>query len=247
MLSLFKSRPNTLLADIIPSGYVDIHSHLLPKIDDGAKSIDDTLYLITELKKLGFKKSITTPHVMGLVWENTSVDILSNLKSTQTIIEQNSPFTIKAAAEYMIDEQFVNLFKNDKLLTLKDNYVLIEMSYLNQPINLYEVIFDLQVAGYKPVLAHPERYNFFHHKTDEYFKLKKSGCFFQLNLLSAVGYYGENVAKCADFLLKNSLIDFVGSDVHHSKHIESFYKKIVLKNIPILKDVIQNNSFFDFD
>lgn len=246
MLSLFKSKSNTILADLIPAGFLDIHSHLLPNIDDGAKNIDDTLFLISEFKKLGIEKCITTPHIMSHVWENTSENILQNLENTKKSIDRTTSFKMTAAAEYMMDERFVKLFQTEKLLTLKDNFVLVEMSYPNMPLNLYEIIFELQVAGYKPILAHPERYNFLHTKTDEFTKLKKAGCYFQLNLLSSTGYYGENVAKCADYLLKNSLIDFAGSDVHHSKHIDSFYKKIVLKNVSILKEVIQNNSFFDF-
>ncbi|MEC4004408.1 CpsB/CapC family capsule biosynthesis tyrosine phosphatase [Flavobacterium sp. SUN052] len=238
-----KNKP--LLSDLIPSDYVDIHSHLLPNIDDGSKSIDDTIHLVTELKKIGFAEFVTTPHVINQVWENTSSIIEDKLKNT--IVELNKSGiqnSFKAAAEYMLDDNFRKLFQTEKLLTIKDNYVLVEMSYINAPMQLYEIIFELQIAGYKPILAHPERYNFYHSAFDEYIKLKKMGCLFQLNLLSSVGYYGPNVAKVADDLLKNNLIDFVGSDVHHGKHIDFFYKKIVLKNLDSLKEAIQNNSLF---
>lgn len=244
---MFIKRNSVFLNDIIPDNYVDIHSHILPGIDDGAKSIEDSLFLINEFEKLGIKKCIATPHIMSSVWENSANTILPALDCVQKSISNSKVFSIKAAAEYMMDDNFVKLFKSGDLLTLKDNYVLVEMSYLNMPINLYEIIFELQVAGYKPVLAHPERYTFFHNRTDEYVKLKKSGCSLQLNLLSSTGYYGDNVSKCADFLLKNNLIDFVGSDVHHKKHIDFFYKKIILKNIESLKLVAQNNCYFEFD
>lgn len=238
-----KNKP--FLSDLITTDYVDIHSHLLPNIDDGSKSIEDTLYLITELKKLGFNEFITTPHVMNQVWENSKFKIEENHENTLLKL-QNSDIhnTFKVAAEYMLDESFRKLFLSEGLLTIKDNYVLVEMSYINAPLQLYEIIFDLQVAGYKPILAHPERYNFYHNSFDEYKRLKKSGCLFQINLLSSVGYYGSNVAKVTDDLLKYNLIDFVGSDVHHSKHIECFNKKIVLKNLDSFKEAFQNNSIF---
>ncbi len=144
----------------------------------------------------------------------------------------------------MMDESFYHLFEKETLLVLKDNYVLVEMSYLYPPLNIFDIIFNLQVAGYIPVLAHPERYNFYHSNVNEYKKLKKVGCYFQMNLLSSTGYYGPEVAKAADYLLQNNMIDFVGSDVHHEKHLSFFEKNILLKNIDPLKEAIQNNSFF---
>lgn len=238
-----KSKP--LLTDIIPSDFVDIHSHLLPAIDDGSKNIENTVSLIKNLKEIGFKEFITTPHVMSSVWENTKSDIVKNHEHTSEELKKTAiTNSFKTAAEYMIDDKFRNLFQSEELLTLKDNYVLIEMSYINPPLQLFDILFDLQVAGYKPVLAHPERYNFYHFSLDEYKRLKHAGCLFQLNLLSSVGYYGPNVSKTADYLLENNLIDFVGSDVHHNNHVESFNKKIVLKNPKILEEVIQNNLFF---
>jgi len=241
----FFHKKSTFLRDIIPNDYTDIHSHLLPKIDDGAKDIEDTITLINELKKLGFSNFITTPHVMEHVWENTKLGIENTLTTTSNSIKEvgiNNSF--KAAAEYMLDDSFRKLFQEEKLLTLKDNYVLVEMSYISAPLQLYNIIFDLQVAGYKPVLAHPERYIFYHNNLQEFNKLKHAGCLFQINLLSSVGYYGPMVAKTADYLLKNNKIDFVGSDVHHMKHVESFNKKIVLKNLDYLKEAFQNNSLF---
>ncbi|WP_445454349.1 tyrosine-protein phosphatase [Flavobacterium sp. 25HG05S-40] len=241
-----KNKP--FLRDFIPDNYIDIHSHLLPGIDDGAATIEDTTKLISGLEEIGFKKFITTPHTMGEVWNNTSSGI--NEKLALTVAELKIPNIanrLKAASEYMIDAEFWELFKKEPLLTLKDNYVLVEMSYLNPPIQLYDVLFELQVAQYRPILAHPERYNFYHELSlSHYKKLKKAGCLFQMNMLSTTGYYGERVAKTADLLLKNGLIDFVGSDVHHTRHLEYMHKKIVLKNHEYMTPIFQNNSFFNF-
>jgi tyrosine-protein phosphatase YwqE len=245
LIHFFKQKP--FLRDLIPDNHVDIHSHLLPGIDDGATTIEETEKLILGLQEVGFKKFITTPHVMGEVWNNSRNQIVENEKSTIqefTIPINNHSF--KAAAEYMIDAEFRELIKKEKLLTLKDNYVLVEISYLNPPIQLYDILFELQVAGYLPILAHPERYNFYHHSLSDYKKLKQVGCLFQLNMLSTTGYYGERITIIADNLLKNGLIDFIGSDVHHLRHIESINKKIVLKNYNYLLPVFQNNFIFDF-
>ena len=245
MIHFFKQKP--FLCDLIPNNHIDIHSHLLPGIDDGATTIEDTESLIKGLQEIGFKKFITTPHIMSDVWRNTNVEINEKLSSTiHELKVPNINTRLKAAAEYMIDSEFRELFKKEQLLTLKENYVLVEMSYLNPPIQLYDILHELQTAGYLPVLAHPERYSFYHHSMNDYNKLKNAGCLFQLNILSTVGYYGEHVAQITNSLVKEGLIDFIGSDVHHTRHLESMYKKIVLKNYEYLTPIFQNNFLFDF-
>ena len=243
MFTLFKSKP--VLKDLIPDNYVDIHSHLLPGIDDGAQTFEDSLRLTKALQSLGTSQYITTPHIFQHFWENTFENITTLEASTRIELNKNQlsiPF--RAAAEYMMDEQFVTLFQSGKLLTLKDNYVLVEMSYLNPPIQLYAILFDLQVAGYIPVLAHPERYLFYQNNFAEYQKLINAGCLLQLNLLSVVGYYGDGIAKIAERLLQKGMYRFVGSDVHHDKHIAAFDQKIKLKDLAPLEEIIANNQFF---
>lgn len=243
----FFKKEKPFLRDLIPDNFIDIHSHLLPGIDDGAASIEDTMNLINGLEEIGFKKFITTPHIMSDVWTNTPAKINEKLSSTISELKvPNIDNRLRAAAEYMIDSEFNELFKKKSLLTLKDNYVLVEISYLNPPIQLYDILFELQVNGYQPVLAHPERYNFYHNSLSEYQKLRNAGCLFQLNMLSTTGYYGERVAKAADSLLQNGLISFIGSDVHHNRHLEYMHKRVVLKNHEYLPSIFQNNSFFDF-
>lgn len=246
MFTLFKSKP--ILKDLIPDGHIDIHSHLLPGIDDGARAFEDTLRLTKALQGFGVSQFITTPHIIQYVWDNTHDQILSNKQTTVLELAQNKitvPFN--AAAEYLMDDQFVQLFQSHQLLTLKDNYVLVEMSYINAPIQLYSILFDLQVAGYIPVLAHPERYLFYHKNFGEYEKLKRAGCVFQLNLLSVVGYYGAEITKITEQLLAKGMYTYVGSDVHHDKHIASFDQKVKLKDLVPLKEVIANNQFFKLE
>ena len=245
MIHFFKQKP--YLQDLIPNNYIDIHSHLLPGIDDGAVTIEDTIELIKGLKNIGITKFITTPHVMSEVWNNSKKTIEDTCTETLdklTIYQLNTQ--LKAAAEYMIDNEFRALFKKEKLLTLKDNYVLVEMSYLNPPFQLYEILKELQEYGYRPILAHPERYNFYHNSVNEYKKLKEMGCLFQLNMLSTVGYYGKFVSKTCDELIANNLIDFIGSDIHHLKHLECIQKKVIIKNHIYLPSIFENNYFFNF-
>ena len=246
MFTLFKSKP--ILKDLIPVGYIDIHSHLLPGIDDGAKTFEYTLRLTQTLQSFGFSQFITTPHVIQHVYNNTNQEILANKANTvMKLKENNIIIPLHAAAEYLMDDHFVSLFQSGELLTLKDNYVLVEMSYINAPIQLYSILFDLQIAGYKPVLAHPERYLFYHNNFNEYIKLKKAGCLFQLNLLSVVGYYGVNINKIAEKILQSGMYDYVGSDVHHDNHLAAFEQKVKLKDLIPLKEIISNNQFFKID
>ncbi|MES2853236.1 MAG: CpsB/CapC family capsule biosynthesis tyrosine phosphatase [Bacteroidota bacterium] len=246
MLTFFRSKP--ILKDLIPEYHIDIHSHLLPGIDDGARTFGDTLRLTQALQDIGISEFITTPHIIQHVWDNTHEQILDKKTTTVLELEKNNitvPF--KAAAEYLMDDQFVQLFQSNNLLTLKENYVLVEMSYINPPIQLYSILFDLQVAGYIPVLAHPERYLFYHNNFNEYHKLKRAGCLFQLNLLSVVGYYGTAITKIAEQLLQKGMYTYVGSDVHHDNHINAFKQKVNLKDLTPLKEAIDNNQFFKLD
>jgi tyrosine-protein phosphatase YwqE len=233
------------LNDLIPSNHVDIHSHLLPGIDDGAKTIEDSVELISGMQSLGIDQFITTPHVMTSVWENTRAAIEANYNSTKDQLAAKKPNThLSVAAEYLMDGTFLELMHKEPLLTLKDNYVLVEMSYLSAPIQLYDIIFEIQLEGYKPVLAHPERYLFYHQNTREFHKLKQQGCLFQLNLLAVVGYYGANVTVAAETILKKGMYDFVGTDVHHQNHLKGLSQRIKTKGIENLKEAFSNNQIF---
>ncbi|MFC0778470.1 tyrosine-protein phosphatase [Flavobacterium sp. HJSW_4] len=242
MLSFLKSKP--ILKELLDGSFVDIHSHVLPGIDDGARNIKKSVELVSSLQNLGVSQIITSPHISH-VWHNSPEIIEAKLKETQNALEENKiKMPVQAAAEYFIDSWFENHLKEEKLLTLKDNYILVEMSYQNAPLNIYKTIFEIQLAGYIPVLAHPERYVFYHNKFSEYEKLKNAGCLFQLNLLSTVEYYGSKIAKATDELLAKGMYTFCGTDVHHKKHIEAFDEKIKIKNLESLKEVISNNQFF---
>lgn len=232
------------LDHFFPKGFVDIHSHLLPGIDDGAKNIDQSVALILKMRSYGIKNFITTPHVLGDVYPNSSTTIKAKLKEVhQALASQGvNDVSINAAAEYMLDEQFAELLQQGDILTLKDNFVLVEMSYFSAPLNIYDLLFEIQLKGYKPILAHPERYNFYHHDINQYHQLKKAGCLFQLNLLSLTEHYGKGVQNTSERLLKENLYDFVGTDTHHQQHLAMLKKIGTKKNFKNIEHLLLNNT-----
>lgn len=234
------------LTDFFTDGFVDIHSHLLPGIDDGAKDMDTSIALLLKMASYGIKNFITTPHVLGSVYPNSSEVIRQQLAAVKKELEKREikDISIQAAAEYMLDGEFSALLDQKDILVLKDNYILVEMSYFSAPINLYELLFKIQLKGYKPVLAHPERYNFYHTDFKSYYKLKQAGCLFQLNLLSLTDQYGKGVQKTSEKLLKENLYDFVGTDTHHQNHLELLPKIGTKKTLEKIKHLLNNNKKF---
>ena len=229
--------------DPVHKYYVDIHSHLIPGIDDGSKSMDESIELIGVLKGLGFKKIITTPHIMQHRYPNTSDIIRQGLVNVQKeLIKRNIDIDIEAASEYYFDEHLLELINKRDILTFGDNYLLFELPYHSKPINLESVIFEMIVAGYKPVLAHPERYVYIHKNLEEYEKLKETGILFQINLNSFDGYYSKPVQKVANFLSDKGLIDFIGSDTHKARHLEHFSKNI---NSKIIDKIFEKNKILN--
>ena len=197
IFNLFKSKP--ILKELVPKNFVDIHSHILPGIDDGAKNINESLKLIYEMKEIGFSKIIATPHTYFGVHNNTNQTIINSFQGLLPMVKDK--VEICYSSEYMIDEYLQKKIDEKTLLPLNKNYVLIEMSYIGEPINLYEIIFKLIHNGYKPIIAHPERYRFMHRDFKKYYKLKELGCHFQLNMLSITGYYGPDVLKISEKII----------------------------------------------
>ena len=239
---LFFKKKEIPLNEFFPEGFVDIHSHLLPGIDDGAQDLETSIALIQKMASYGIKNFITTPHILGDVYPNTPEIINSKLKEVRDALKKRniSDISISAAAEYMMDEKFTEIMEKGELLTLKDNLVLVEMSYFSPPINLYDMLFQLQLKGYKPILAHPERYNSYHTNLENYYQLKRAGCLFQLNLLSLTEHYGKHVKKITEKLLKENMYDFVGTDTHHENHLLTLQKIGTAKNLKSIEDLMKS-------
>lgn len=210
----------------------DMHSHLLPGIDDGAPDMETSLELIRSLVKLGYTRLYTTPHVMSELYPNTRDIIFQKRDAVLQAIENEAVKLEKfdAAAEYFIDENFVGLIKKEPLLTLPGNRVLVEMSTYQPYPALHQVLFDLQMKGYKPLLAHPERYRYYN-SAEDFENLKLLGCEFQTNILSLSGYYNTAVQAAARTLLQHKLIDFLGTDLHHMRHLENLRQALSHKSL----------------
>lgn len=224
MFGLFKKKEKAPLFTGNYSGlHTDMHSHLLPGIDDGAPDLDTSVRLIKGMMELGYKKMITTPHVYPDLYPNTKETITAaHSLLMQRLKQEEINVEVKAAAEYFIDEIFPErLDKGEELLTIHKNWVLVEVSFLAPPHDLNETIFKMILAGYQPVLAHPERYSFYHYKKDIYHRFKDQGCLLQINLLSLLGYYGKAVQENARLIVNEQLVDLIGTDLHHARHLHS--------------------------
>jgi protein-tyrosine phosphatase len=201
---------------------IDLHSHMIPGIDDGVQTLEESVAMITKMQELGFKRLYTTPHIMWDCYRNTPEIILSGLQEVrEACAEAGLTIDINAAAEYFIDEHFVALLSvPGSLLTLPGNRVLVELPYSTPLLNTSETLFQIIEQGYTPVLAHPERYTYYYQDPSIYKKLADQGCELQVNALSLGGYYGEPVHKMATWLLKHGLITFLGTDAHKIQHLE---------------------------
>jgi len=225
----------------------DMHSHILPGIDDGSPDIESSIGFLKRLHALGLRGSYATPHVFKEMYPNNAETIGAALQQLQTIAEVEIPeFQLATAAEYMIDSDFVTSYQHMQLLTLPGNYVLIEMSYAAENPEIDRHVFELQVKGYTPILAHPERYVFYHDRPERYQRLKSQGCLFQLNLLSPSGYYGAPVRKAAKWLLKHGMADLVGTDLHHAKHMAAIERFVLSGDAyaAFKKNPIKNEELF---
>ena len=224
---------------------VDIHSHLIPAVDDGSPDLATSVGLIKQMQHFGLKKIITTPHISEL-YPNSNDAILDGLfRLKKALISDGIDVELTVAAEYMVNDIFERMILDDlPLLTLPERYILIEMPHISEPINFYKVLSLLTKKGYKPILAHPERYRFYNRNLFDYEKIKSYGCFFQMNMLSIVGYYGHAISECTWTLLNNKMIDFVGSDIHHERHIAVLQDSMTLDCQHILHTYPFKNKIF---
>lgn len=201
----------------------DMHSHLLPGIDDGAATLDDSLQLIRDLHALGYQKLITTPHIFWDMFRNTPEIIGEKLSLVRKALqEEGLQVELHAAAEYFLDEHVESLLKRKQpLLTISGNKVLTEFSMMFPSLNIKDILFEMQMQGYQPIIAHPERYVYLQDDRDFYQELRDLGCLFQLNILSIGGYYGRAVKELAEYLLDKNYYNLIGTDLHHSRHLEA--------------------------
>lgn len=227
---MFFNRKRNKHSDFTEIG-IDMHSHLVPGVDDGAKDVEDSLNLINGLKELGFTHLFTTPHTLQDIHPNTS----ATLQQGFSLLDNRLPEGINMgiSSEYYLDDQFNQQIEEGAVMPLPGNRLLIEFSQIARPHDLEERIFDLGIKGYQIILAHPERYLFFHKQLNYYSRLKEMGVELQVNALSLTDHYGKNIKQIAEKLIEKDMVDFIGTDIHHVKHLDS------LKQVPSSKHFVR--------
>ena len=226
---------------------VDMHSHLIPGIDDGARSMDETIAMLAKFESLGFRKVITTPHIMSDFYRNTPEIILGGLEAVrETAKKLNLSIEIDAAAEYYFDDAFMKLIQEkQELLTFGDKQILFEFSMHEKPDHIEALFFELFTQQYKPVLAHFERYPYYHGSIKEASDWRAKGINIQLNLNSLSGHYGPHIRKQAELLIDEKLVDFVATDCHRMDHLMLLERSLPLEYMHKLAELpLKNSSLF---
>lgn len=243
MISIFQKKNNPK-ADFSELG-CDMHSHLIPGIDDGSPDAATSIQLIKGIHELGYKKIITTPHIMWDMYKNTPEIILPRFDALKNELKKNNvQVELEIAAEYFLDDYFEKLVDTDApLLTFKDNLVLVEFSFVKEPNELKAILFKLQIKGYQPVIAHPERYLYFGAKKHWYEEMKDTGCLFQLNVLSLGGFYGKAPVELAHYLIKQRYFNLIGTDLHNSRHLELL--GLSSPYMPVIKKLIDSGEILN--
>ena len=243
MFNFLKRRPNPQQLFY----HTDVHCHILPGVDHGSPDIETSISLIEKEIGMGIDTIVTTSHVTGGVAENSPATLQPAFEELKSAIDDKGlQVELMLSAEYRIDDFFLAQLENKELLPFPNDYLLVENSFQQEILGLDDLMFNLQIKGYSPILAHPERYAYYNH--DRYRQLHASGVLFQVNTLSFTGYYGGHAFTTAMWMMQNDLIDFLGSDIHNENHARLLaefintkdYKKIESR----LKDRILNDSAF---
>lgn len=201
---------------------VDVHSHLIPGIDDGSQNLAQSIELLTAMRALGYRKVITTPHSMADGYVNPTGVILGGLEKLRAEVRRvGLDIEVEAAAEYYLDHELERKVTTGDVLTFGNKLLLFELPFISEPNMLLQLVFQMQTQGYKPVLAHPERYSFWYTDFSKYERLKERGVLFQLNLVALSGAYGPQAKQIAERLIDTGAYELVGSDCHNMNHVEA--------------------------
>lgn len=232
MFSIFRKKNYNVDLSVLGT---DMHSHILPGIDDGSPDPETSIELVNGLKDLGYSRLVATPHILWDMYKNDRKSIQQAHVELLTAAGDNAFFrNTRFAAEYYMDEHFDELLEtNVPLLPVHKNWVLVEFSFISPPMDLKEKLFEMQILGYQPILAHPERYQYFAGNRKFYDDLRATGSYFQINLLSLTGYYGKICQDLANYLVKLGYVDLLGTDLHHERHLSA------LRSSPGLNDAVK--------
>ena len=225
MFRFFVNRNRFSFADI--GLRTDVHSHILPGVDDGSGEFSESAAILTALRKAGVERNILTPHVSGGIFPNTASDLRKRFADFKTALppDFSAEETLHLGSEYMIDEFFD---EQKDLLYFNNRHILVEMSYGVRSLNLLETVFRLVQDGFTPVLAHPERYVFYFggkkgpKGAGELEQLQEMGCKFQLNIQSLSGAYGPESLANLKYFLDHGWYSFIATDIHARRQMERY-------------------------
>ena len=211
----------------------EVHCHVLPGIDDGSPDVEHSLALIHQMKEWGLERIIATPHVTEASFENTPQTIGSAYSRLcqETNLDELG-IKLCYSAEYRMDDNFWGILQREEIIPMPGNHILIENSFLQPFWNIKSLVFDLQIKGLSPILAHPERYAYYYDDKKIYKELHEQGCEFQVNLLSLAGYYNKRAKEVAEWLISKQMVDYLGSDLHNSSHVLHINKYLSGKEYP---------------
>lgn len=227
MFSIFKKKlePQPLFFK------TDIHCHVLPGIDDGAPDAATGADLVQEMQKWGIDRIIASPHITYGTFDNNAATTDAAMAELQAELDRRGcTVQLSHSAENRIDDLFIKNYEQGTLITLPGNRVLVENSFFQEPWNLDQLLFDLQVKGFRPILVHPERYSYYYGKKDRYATIHNGGTAFQINILSLAGHYGRDEKRFAEYLIEQGLVDYVGTDLHRASHVESINRYLASKD-----------------
>lgn len=211
---------------------IDFHSHILPNIDDGSNSMNETIKLIKEAIQAGFTEIVLTPHYIQGYYDYNCFErnqLLENVKK-EIQLKNNIDIKLYLGNEIFVTPEIVELIKDEKVSTINNTkYILFELPMNAKPLFVKEVVYVLIENGYRPIIAHPERYSYVKDDISYAEELKNMGVLFQANYGSIIGLYGSGAKKTIKQLLKKDLITFLGSDVHRVDQIYPHIPKILKK------------------
>ncbi len=221
-----KKQPDLGPADLSALG-CDVHSHFIPGIDDGAQTLEQSMELLSNMAELGYRKVITTPHSMADGYKNSPEIILGGLEKLRAgVREAGINIEVDAAAEYYLDHALEEQVNAGTVLTFGNKLLLFELPFIGEPAMLRQVVFQMQTQGYRPVLAHPERYTFWYNDFDKFVELKDRGVLFQLNLVALSGAYGPQAKQVAERMIDAGYYELLGSDCHNMNHVQAIHNTL---------------------
>ena len=221
----------------------DVHSHFIPGIDDGSPHLEASIEMLAAMADLGYRKVITTPHSMADGYRNTPEIILGGLEKLRAEVRRvGLNIEVEAAAEYYLDHELEQRVVKKEVLTFGEKLLLFELPFISEPAILRTVIFQMQTHGYRPVLAHPERYSFWYNEFSKFEELKERGVLFQLNMVALSGAYGPQTKQIAERMIDAGFYELIGSDCHNMNHIQAIKNTLTR---PYLHKLIESGKLLN--